>query len=202
MLFACARSSFARVLPSQITNTSRLMATTGRSVQGSYTYEWPRPAVTVDAILVSKEIPSKVLLIQRKQDPFAGSWALPGGFVDEQEPLSHAAARELQEETSVDPSKVGEFIQIGAYGNPGRDPRGWTIGVAFAVFVDSSSALKIKAADDAAAAEWFNIENLPKLAFDHADMLRDTFTRLAKEDEAEVMPELTATLHRAAAKLK
>lgn len=184
-------------MASQIT---KRMATS-RSLQGNYTYEWPRPAVTVDAILVSKETPSKVLLIQRKQNPFAGEWALPGGFVDELEPLHQAAARELQEETSVDPLEVGGFIQIGAYGNPGRDPRGWTIGVAFATFVGSSNALRIEAADDAAAVEWYNIEELPKLAFDHGDMLRDTFTRLSKEKEATEMPALKEALQRAAAKL-
>jgi 8-oxo-dGTP diphosphatase len=170
-------------------------------VQGTYTYEWPRPAVTVDAILVSKETPSKVLLIQRKQAPHAGSWALPGGFVDEMEPLHLAAARELQEETSVDPAEVGEFIQIGAYGNPGRDPRGWTIGVAFATLIDSSSALRIQAADDAAAVAWYDIENLPKLAFDHGEMLRDTFTRLSREDEAATVSGLKEQLERAAANL-
>jgi 8-oxo-dGTP diphosphatase len=78
MLSACAKSSRAQFVASEIIKNSKQMATTGRSVQGIYTYEWPRPAVTVDAILVSKELPSKVLLIQRKQDPFAGSWALPG----------------------------------------------------------------------------------------------------------------------------
>lgn len=121
--------------------------------------------------------------------------------MDELEPLHEAASRELQEETSVDPSVFKDFIQIGAYGNPGRDPRGWTIGVAFAAFVDSSSALKIEAADDASAVEWYTIENLPKLAFDHGDMLRDTFTRLSMEKDAAQMPELKEQLQRAAAKL-
>jgi 8-oxo-dGTP diphosphatase len=199
MLVACARRSSSRVLRS--TSQIKTMTARTRSVQGTYTYEWPRPAVTVDAILVSKESPSKVLLIQRKQDPFSGSWALPGGFVDEMEPLHHAAARELQEETSVDPSELGEFIQIGAYGNPGRDPRGWTVGVAFATFANSSIAMKVKAADDAAAVQWYEIENLPQLAFDHGDMLRDTFYMLSKEEEVEAVAGLREQLQRAAAKL-
>jgi len=124
-----------------------------------------------------------------------------GGFVDELEPLHQAAARELKEETSIDPSEINKFIQIGAYGNPGRDPRGWTVGVAFATFVDSSSALKIEAADDAAAVGWYDILKLPKLAFDHADMLRDTFTRFSTEEEAAKIPGLKEALQRAAVKL-
>ena len=78
-----------------------------------------------------------MLLIQRKNDPFAGSWALPGGFVDEGENLEQAAARELQEETSVDPTSV-PLVQVGAYGDPGRDPRGWTVSVAYCAVVPSS----------------------------------------------------------------
>lgn len=79
-----------------------------------------------------------MLLIQRKHDPFAGKWALPGGFVDEGEPLDQAAARELQEETSVD--TVAQQIrleQVGAFGDPGRDPRGWTVTVAYVAIVKS-----------------------------------------------------------------
>ena len=102
MLAACARNLiWTRVLASQINSMTPIT----RSVQGSYTYEWPRPAVTVDAILVSKESPSKVLLIQRKHEPFAGNWAAPGGFVDEMEPLHKAAARLLLLSTQVLPYK-------------------------------------------------------------------------------------------------
>ncbi|GMH33819.1 hypothetical protein BSKO_01653 [Bryopsis sp. KO-2023] len=144
----------------------------------SYTYNYPRPAVTVDTIVLSKrsaEKPSHLLLIQRKHPPCQDQWALPGGFVDEGEPLDAAAARELQEETSVDPASV-DLIQVGSYGDPGRDPRGWTITVAYAAIVPSMD-LGVKAADDARAAQWFDVRSLPPLAFDHKVIVRDALTK-------------------------
>jgi ADP-ribose pyrophosphatase YjhB (NUDIX family) len=120
------------VLPGRV-----LVNSMGR--EGQYTYKWPRPSVTVDTCIISAPQGgegSKVLLIQRKHDPFAGSWALPGGFVDEGESLQAAAARELQEETSIDQSATS-LTQVGAYGDPGRDPRGWTITVAYCAIVPS-----------------------------------------------------------------
>ncbi len=189
------------ISPAALGHTPKKITTTAMaSKEGSYTYAWPRAAVTVDAILVSRPAPLQVLLIQRKQDPYAGAWALPGGFVDELEPLHVAAARELQEETSVDPTTVPPLLQIGAFGNPGRDPRGWTVGVAFATLVDTTE-LGVKAADDAAAAAWHPIEALPPLAFDHGPMLKATFERLALEPETAADSELLAALKRAAAKL-
>lgn len=170
------------------------------SKEGSYTYSWPRPALTVDAILVTQAAPHEVLLIQRKQDPYAGAWALPGGFVDENEPLVVAAGRELREETSVDPSSVPPLLQIGAFGDPGRDPRGWTVGVAFATLVPTTE-LGVEAADDAAAAGWHPIEALPPLAFDHGPMLKATFERLALEPAAAADGALAAALAQAAAQL-
>ena len=116
---------------------------------------------------------------QRKNPPFAGRWALPGGFVDEGEPLEAAAARELQEETSVDPASV-LLTQVGAFGDPGRDPRGWCVSVAFAALVPSTR-LGVKAADDAAAAQWFPISQLPPLAFDHKLIVRSAFRHLASQ---------------------
>ena len=109
------------------------------AAEGQHTYRYPRPGLTVDACIVAeqKESNPRVLLIQRKHEPFAGAWALPGGFVDEGEPLNVAAARELQEETSVDPSTIA-IEQVGAYGDPGRDPRGWTVTVAYCAIVPST----------------------------------------------------------------
>ena len=109
------------------------------STQDGYTYKYPRPALTVDTCIIAAkdDATPQVLLIQRKHDPFKGFWALPGGFVDEGENLEAAARRELQEETSVDPAAV-QIEQVGAYGEAGRDPRGWTVSVAYCAIVPSS----------------------------------------------------------------
>ncbi len=126
--------------------------------------------LTVDAVIFSKhEKSTYVLLVKRKNAPFKGQWVLPGGFVDEHEDLEQAAKRELEEETSL---KTQILTQLKAYGTPGRDPRGHTVTVAFWGIVDKASA-KIKAADDADKAKWWDIELLPKLGFDHADILHE-----------------------------
>jgi 8-oxo-dGTP diphosphatase len=141
----------------------------------SSTYEYPRPAVTVDVVLVTRETSPRVLLIQRKKEPFAGCWALPGGFVDEGETLLAAAQRELLEETSL---TISELEQLFAAGDPGRDPRGWTISVVFLARGDARK-LKPKAADDATEVKWFPLNELPPLAFDHAMILQRASTRIA-----------------------
>ena len=93
-------------------------------------YDHPRPAVTVDIVLFHRlKRGERVLLIRRKRDPFKGRWCLPGGFVDDNESLEAAASRELFEETGL--SGI-ELEQIGAFGDPGRDPRGHTVSVVFA----------------------------------------------------------------------
>lgn len=129
-----------------------------------YCYDYPRPALTVDlAVFRRVEDRWQILLIQRKHDPFAGRWALPGGFVDENEPLDQAARRELLEETGLSDVPLRQF---GAFGDPGRDPRGWTVTVAYlAVLARQTTAFK--AGDDAARAAWFDVGHLPPLAFDH-----------------------------------
>ncbi|PSC69087.1 nudix hydrolase [Micractinium conductrix] len=162
-------------------------------------YPYPRPALTVDAIIVAQTAPPQLLLIQRKHNPFAGSWALPGGFVDSGEGLEAAAARELQEETSVDPSTV-LLTQVGAFGEPGRDPRGWTITVAFAALVPSTQ-LGVKAADDAQAAEWFPADRLPALAFDHKLVVRTALRHLATQPDVAKQPALVGALWAAAERL-
>src|SRR5260221_11071797 len=93
-----------------------------------FAYEYPRPALTVDLVLATREARPRVLLIQRKSDPFAGKWALPGGFVEENEKLADAARRELQEETGLD---IGDIEQLYTAGDPGRDPRAWRLDVAY-----------------------------------------------------------------------
>lgn len=133
-----------------------------------YSYEYPRPALTVDSILLSDCEPRQVLLIQRKQAPFARRWAFPGGFVNEGEELLAAALRELREETGFE---VPQLEQLYTAGHPGRDPRGWVVSVVFIgrVHPESQSAI---AADDAAQAKWFPLQKLPKFAFDHAEIMQ------------------------------
>ena len=129
----------------------------------SYTYTFPRPAVTVDIIIfrLSDNDP-QVLLIKRGNDPYKGHWALPGGFVDKDEPLETAAARELKEETGLSDILL---TQMHTFGNPGRDPRGHTVSVVYVGYLTDESTAR--AGDDAAAAEWFKTDELPDLAFDH-----------------------------------
>jgi 8-oxo-dGTP diphosphatase len=130
-------------------------------------YDYPRPALTVDLVIVSRTKPLKVLLIRRRDDPFAGMWALPGGFVDENESLESAARRELVEETGV---VVHQLEQLHTFGTPGRDPRGWTIAVAYLARVNPD-AVRARAADDAAEVGWHSLNKPPPLAFDHTDIL-------------------------------
>lgn len=149
----------------------------------AYTYDYPRPAVTVDVVLLTPvELALQVLLIQRKQPPFQNQWALPGGFMDMDEELIDAARRELEEETGITVSKL---MQIGTFGTFGRDPRGRTLSVAYlALYCDNRKSLQ--AGDDAAAARWFNTKMLSELAFDHAEILAaalQQLQQLAKEPE-------------------
>ena len=134
----------------------------------SYTYEYPRPAVTADCVVVTKEAEPKVLLIQRGNEPYKGCWAFPGGFMNMDETTEQCAIRELEEETGL---KIDEVKQIGAYSRVDRDPRGRTITVAYLAFVDSP--VEVKGLDDAAKAEWFALSNLPELAFDHEEIMEE-----------------------------
>jgi 8-oxo-dGTP diphosphatase len=133
-----------------------------------YSYEYPRPALTADIVVVTKEQRPRVLLIRRKHQPFAGKWALPGGFVDEGETLIEAARRELEGETGL---RIQRLDQLAAFGDPGRDPRGWTVSVAFITRVNSRN-MKAVAADDAAEVCWHPLDRLPPLAFDHRVILK------------------------------
>ncbi|MFC1732285.1 NUDIX domain-containing protein [candidate division KSB1 bacterium] len=135
-------------------------------------------AVTADiAVFTIIKDDLKVLLIRRKNPPFKGSYALPGGFVENDENLEVAAARELQEETNV----KGIFLkQLSAYGDVGRDPRGRIVTVSFMALIDSDK-FKLIATSDAEAAAWFSIYELPNLAFDHKKILDDTLSELRYE---------------------
>lgn len=142
-----------------------------------YTYFFPRPMVTVDAVVLSREQTPRVLLVERKHAPFAGHWALPGGFVDMEEPLDMAVARELHEETGIGGVS---FRQLHTFGAPGRDPRGRTISVAYLGVVEAPQPPR--GGDDAARAAWHPAEEPPALAFDHADILRMALDRAQKEN--------------------
>jgi len=134
----------------------------------AYTYKYPRPAVTADCIVITKEAEPKVLLVQRGDEPFKGCWAFPGGFMNMDETTEQCVIRELEEETGM---KIREVHQIGAYSKVDRDPRGRTVTVAYLAIVDAPVAVNRQ--DDAANAEWWPLSALPKLAFDHDEIMRD-----------------------------
>lgn len=126
-------------------------------------------AVTVDAVIFYRKVNSLyVLLIKRKNEPFLDQWALPGGFLEENEPMEEGAKRELEEETGL---KLKKLQQVGAFGTPGRDPRGRTISIAFVGLIDAEP--KLKANDDALEVKWFNLNDLPDLAFDHRGIISE-----------------------------
>lgn len=142
----------------------------------SYSYEYPRPAVTVDILLLYKENSKyEILLIKRKNEPYKNRWAMPGGFVDENEDLLVAAKRELIEETGI---LTENIIQLVTVGTPGRDPRGHTISVVYGAVIDEKT--DPNAGDDADDANWFDIDNLPELAFDHLEILETQILKLIK----------------------
>ena len=123
--------------------------------------------VTVDLLIFkSKAGTNFILLIKRKNDPFKDCWALPGGFVDENEDLEVAALRELQEETQI---KIDHLEQLKAFGKPYRDPRSHVVSIAFTGFVTFET--HAIASDDAKEAKWFSVNDLPKLAFDHDEII-------------------------------
>jgi 8-oxo-dGTP diphosphatase len=132
-----------------------------------FVYDYPRPALTVDVVILTREKKPRVLLVQRKHQPFAGKWALPGGFVDMEETLEAAARRELGEETGI---RTGKLHQLATFGDPGRDPRGRVISVVYVAEVDPG-AVQPQAADDAADVGWFSLQRPPQLAFDHVAIL-------------------------------
>ena len=156
-----------------------------------FTYEYPRPAVTVDiTVFTVRNDELNVLLIKRAEKPFQGEWALPGGFVTEDEGLEAAAERELVEETGVS----GVYLeQLGTFGDPGRDPRGHTVTVAYFALIPSDN-LELTASTDAEGVAWFGIDKLPDLAFDHDEILELALDRLVAKLEYstiafQLMPE-------------
>jgi 8-oxo-dGTP diphosphatase len=145
---------------------------------GKYVYEYPRPAVTSDVAVLRIEKTPEILLVQRRDPPFSKMWALPGGFMELEETLEEAARRELLEETGI---RAGELIRFETYDKPGRDPRGRTITQVFVMIWNEEMGLP-KAGSDAAAIQWFSLEKLPDLAFDHFKIITDVIQTISKGD--------------------
>ncbi|HKF58316.1 MAG TPA: NUDIX domain-containing protein [Blastocatellia bacterium] len=143
----------------------------------AHKYQYEMPAVAVDCVIFGLDLETKdlkVMLIERDLEPFAGMWAIPGGFVRRGESLERAAARELEEETGIN----DVFLeQLYTFGDPGRDPRGWVISVAYYALV-SPEGHRIVDRTDARQAAWFTVKRLPRLAFDHARIVQAALERL------------------------
>jgi 8-oxo-dGTP diphosphatase len=141
----------------------------------TFHYDYPRPMVTVDILVLRIDSANlSLLLIRRKHRPFAGEWALPGGFIGMEERLMEAASRELREETGL----VGcALIPLLLADEPERDPRGRTITQVFGTILTDPSKF-VKAGDDASANQWFPLNNLPVLAFDHQQLIQRSLSEL------------------------
>jgi len=140
-----------------------------------YSYKYPRPSVTTDAIVIDNSLSQvKILLVQRKKKPYKDLWAFPGGFMNMDETLEECAPRELKEETGIDNVQLKQFK---AYSTVDRDPRGRTISVVFYGFCNSNNVIPV-ADDDAKDAKWFLLPDLPKMAFDHLEILQDLISSL------------------------
>ena len=138
-----------------------------------YCYKYPHPAVTTDCVIFGFDGQSlKVLLVERGIEPYKGRWAFPGGFLNPDERAEEGARRELNEETGLE----GAFIeQFHTYTGPNRDPRERVITIAYFALVRIQ---EVHSGDDAAKAQWFPIEEVPQLAFDHDRILRDATRKL------------------------
>jgi len=131
--------------------------------------------LTVDAVVFGYEEGNiSVLLIKRKYEPFKGKWAIPGGFIENDESLEEAVERELFEETGI---KINYLEQLYTFGKPDRDPRGRVVSIAYFGLV-RPNAFKIYASTDAEQVQWYNINELPKLSFDHKEILKTAIERL------------------------
>ena len=147
-----------------------------KTSDGLYAYQYPRASVTADAVLFAKKDGQiYVLLIQRGNEPYKGCWAFPGGFLEMDETVARCAKRELEEETGI---VLTGMQLVGIYSDVERDPRGRVITAAYAAMTTMPEAT---ASDDAAAAKWWPLNALPKLAFDHDKILADA-KRLLKID--------------------
>lgn len=141
-----------------------------------YQYDYPRPSLTVDAVVFGWEAKKlQVLLIKRKEPPYEDCWALPGGFVQDEEPLDAAAIRELREETGLENMYLE---QLYTFGGPGRDPRGHVVTVAYYALVCLEKYRALRPDTDASDARWFPLYQTPPLAFDHSKIIKTGLERL------------------------
>jgi 8-oxo-dGTP diphosphatase len=153
--------------------------------------EYPRPSLTADVVALAFDGSElRVLLIRRAHEPFAGKWALPGGFVEPTESAAQGAARELLEETGLSGVQLEELCSLT---QPGRDPRGWVVSVAHLALVRMADT-PVRAGDDASAAEWVHVRRAKDLAFDHDLALSRALSRIRARAEripfgAELLPE-------------
>jgi len=142
-----------------------------------FCYAHPRPALTVDIVVLSSD--RHVLLIRRKNEPFKGAFALPGGFMEIDETLADAAARELQEETGL----AGlQLERLRVFDAPDRDPRGRTVSLAF--LATTAGRPKPTAGDDADDARWLPLDDLPAMAFDHGEIIACALRSVARSASA------------------
>ena len=149
-----------------------------------YSYHYPHPAVSTDVVVFTiRHWRLQILLVRRANPPYQGEWALPGGFVNIDEDIEACAARELAEETGI----KGVYLeQLYTFGNPNRDPRERVISVSYYALLPSDR-LRIRAASDASDAAWFDFDQQPNLAFDHAEIVNTAHQRLvAKLDYSTI----------------
>ncbi len=141
----------------------------------SFTYNFPRPAVTTDTLVFREgDQCMEVLLVKRRKDPYQGYWALPGGFLEIEETPEEGARRELKEETGLN---IDILKEVGTFGEIDRDPRGRTITIAFYTFIHKTNK-GLQAKSNAAEVKWVSIKNLPELAFDHREILQEGLLKL------------------------
>jgi 8-oxo-dGTP diphosphatase len=138
-----------------------------------YTYKYPHPAVATDCVIFGFDgIKLHVLLIERGGDPYKGMWAFPGGFLKMEEDAEQGALRELKEETNLTAQYIEQFY---TFSDPHRDPRERIISIAYYALVKIQ---EVKGGDDAAKAQWFALDEIPRLAFDHDHILRKAMEKL------------------------
>lgn len=154
-----------------------------------YTYRYPHPAVTTDCVVFGVDGDKlKVLLIERGNEPYKGYWAFPGGFLNMDENAEQGALRELKEETGL---KLRNIIEFGTFSDVDRDPRERVISIAFYALINK---VDVKGGDDAAKAQWFALDEVPRLAFDHDKMLKNALTKLKEELMKRITPEFIRDL--------